>query len=215
MNRTTRLLAVTVVLAVTVAGCAPGESTPVVAAVSPSSVNDSRETILAENVAAARQDILDQFPDAAIPVVDRVRIITLSEYATVTAACLVELGLEAVVDGDSVRTLVLPAHELEQRLGFYVCQLKYPIDAKYTMELTSAQLRLLYAYLTESLIPCFEALGYSISEPPVEEAFVDTYYDELSWSPATEAHNQSVDSEDGNVEQLDALCPQVPDSVYG
>lgn len=92
----------------------------------------------------------------------------------------------------------------------YVCSVQYAIDPKYSQPLTDTDLGKLYDYYLSTLIPCIEANGFEIPDPPSRATFIDTYLD-TAWNPYAQIDGFSQAQWD----KLNQDCPQWPSGFYG
>lgn len=91
--------------------------------------------------------------------------------------------------------------------------LKYPLDPQYTQPLTDERLAIVYDYFVEELVPCLEAEGYPIPDPPSKAQFIDTYFSTENWHPFALAFGASRYSQE-EYYRVYALCPQWPPGFY-
>lgn len=152
-------------------------------------------------------------PDAELPTPERVRFILPEEWATTMQECLANQGFQSTVSGDG--GLEYEGVPTEQALALnvanYSCSLQYPVDPRYTAELSAYQLEYLYEYYVLDLVPCLEEEGVSVSEPPSFQKFRDTWETEDAWSPYSSVDPGSQSKWD----QLNKTCPQNPDDLFG
>jgi hypothetical protein len=136
-------------------------------------------------------------PDVAL-----IRLVTLDDWDEIQRACLQDEGfdVEETVDGQGVHyppieDLALAA---SLNLSIYTCEVKYPLDQKYTVPLTDGQLRDLYEYRSQGLVSCLDKEGY--------EVFVQTGG---SWSPY-----EDISVPDEDLKRIFESCPQALMSIY-
>lgn len=132
------------------------------------------------------------------------------EYFHRQADCLRAAGWDAQVNaaGDGLSVASLPQ---EQRPAFMqaLTECKERIGLPPPAEpLGDSEIRATYRYWLE-MRECLMDLGYTISEPPSQDAFVESW-STGPWSP----YNDVVDqASEGDWEELNRKCPQVPDTI--
>lgn len=148
------------------------------------------------------------FPADQRPTVERVRLVSVFERTEVIAQCLRDAGYPRVVavNGEVERGDIPEAQLGSYALSAFVCEASYPTDAMFDRPLTDAQIRELYRYRSTEQRECLEGLGYAISLPPAERAFVENYPERGGWNPMN-----SVPA--FGFEAAQAACPPVPDSL--
>jgi hypothetical protein len=159
-------------------------------------------------------ELTREYPEAKQPEVEFVRHLQQDEWATVQSGCMAEQGFPDVKptpDGGLSFGDVPDSQGEAFWTSRYICFLKFPLDPKYSGPLTEDRLKVLYDYYVSSLIPCLEAEGYAISDPPSKSVFIDQYQ-EASWSPYLDAMNPSSQQE---WYRINAACPQWPVDFYG
>ncbi|WP_159500333.1 hypothetical protein [Microbacterium sp. 18062] len=145
------------------------------------------------------------------PQVEASRLIDLSEWASTQAACLAEEGYNVSVTTDGEGLSYPPLTDAVAAAAFnmaiFTCEVRYPVDPKYTEPLTDERLRILYTYRSTTLIECLEDAGYPpSSSPPSKSVFIESGG---AWSPYEDI---SVAQE--RYAALSAACPQVPEDFY-
>jgi hypothetical protein len=195
-------------------GCAPTPATEVASIPLPvvEKLSDAALAELAEQDQDATLDmLLRQFPDAAVPLVERQRFIAPEESVTVMPECLTEEGFVTVGSADGSWTTEGRTEDAEKMaIATYICSSKFPIDPKYLVPLNDSQIAYIYRYQTEILTPCLEGAGYTVDAPPALEDFVASYFtDGGGWQPY-----EHVNAGDLTV-SLNVQCPQIPGHIYG
>lgn len=131
------------------------------------------------------------------------------DYGMVMARCLNEKGwnVSAVADG-GFETDTVPAEQMEQfQADIAQCQSVhgYSNDYLYTPERAES-------FFDASLetAECLRELGYSISDPPSRQAFVEALVNDEPppWYP----HHEAM-AAGGRLAELEAACPQPADTV--
>lgn len=161
----------------------------------------------------ALDDLLRDFPDAEVPDVERVRLVSLEEWPLAMAECLSAEGFGAVAEDGGLSASAPFGQELPYAIAYYVCSVEYPIDPRVMVPLVEDQIRYLYDYYTQVMTPCLEAEGYEVPEPPSRQTFVSTYGQPGSWAPYTLV-TEAVSSQE-EWDRINRLCTQTPVELYG
>ncbi len=206
----TSLLAVswtTVVAVSLLSGC--GVSTP-----QPESTTSfDAESFLAEQQLSERTALLEQYPDAIVPLpsdIDRIRLVDESEWAMTIAECLQSRGFTASSSNGGVSVGPLPpGQDSALAVAQYVCSVEYPVEP--TAPLTVDEVGLLYDYFVAELVPCLERNGQSIPDAPSREVFVDQYDSPNSWWPYSFVIPRGPDDD----RDLRSACPEYPAILGG
>lgn len=158
------------------------------------------------------QPVAAQFPDAVRPSVDVERYVSPDEWPEVWAECMSDQGFDATASNTGGVSGNVPAGQEEPAaIARYTCDVRFPTDPKYTAPLNDGQLDLLYTYFTDTLTPCLEKEGYQIQSAPSLARFKETYYSTSSWTP----YKDVIDAlGDRPFDDVDAICPQLPDNLY-
>lgn len=157
--------------------------------------------------------VVARFPDASRPDVQFERQVSSEEWSEVRIQCLAEQGFIAEPsEGGGVSGTVAEGQAEALAVARYVCDVRFPVDPRFTAPLTDSQLENLYSYFVGDLTECLEAEGYSIAPPPSLQVFLSTYYAPDSWSPYNEVIQNLGDR---SFADLDAGCPQLPADLYG
>jgi len=170
----------------------------------PSSASVSRES--------ARQDLLDSISDttpeiefpAEVPVIQWVTPEERIEYIDV---CMTESGFPQGSDGGYHSSAdQFAAFEI----AWYVCNGSYPLDERYVQPLSEAQIRLVYEYTRDVMIPCYNANGWPVdpSSLPSEDSWVQTWGTTDMWIPPDEPGSMDSDT----VNTFGEVCPLMPPS---
>jgi hypothetical protein len=148
--------------------------------------------------------LLAEYPDADVPTVQPIRVVTLLEWPEVFAQCVTDEGFPASAAADGgVDFEAIPAEQADaSALATFVCRERYPVDPS---EFEDPDLSGLYDYYTQELVPCLEAEGYEIPSPPSEQTFIDSY-----WTAAWIPYNFVEVTSDEEWTRLNAACPQHP-----
>lgn len=148
------------------------------------------------------------------PEVERVRFISEEERSEVQAQCLTNLGFPTTVQSDgSYQTNSTAEQDESLALASYTCELQYPVDLRYAQAFTRTQLKTIYTYYRDSLLPCLQGQGLDIGQLPSEETYVEgVTTGNAPWTPYDSVDLASVD-----VDALNKACPSMPasDVLYG
>ncbi len=196
--------------AASLVGCAPQERAPA-PNVEPLS-EAAREVAYRDHVLYERDRVEWLHPGAVIPDVERVRFVSATEWALAMAECMVGEGFQVTArpDGGIHAELVPPEQGEAQAIAFYVCSVRYPIDPIYLVPLAEDQMYYLYDYYVLELVPCLEAEGHAISEPPSWQVFRDGYLTD-PWSP----YSDLPPSDEDDWIAINEKCPQQPANLFG
>lgn len=154
------------------------------------------------------QRVVSQFPSAQRPEATVVREVGLSEWPAEQTRCLTEAGFEARVVDDSVSSTVPHGQEEAHALAQYVCEVSYPLRSSDALPQSDEQLRELYVYFVDELVPCLEGLGYNVGPVPSLTAFSERYYGEDPWTPYVVVGPMVPP---GDFAAVSAACPQSPE----
>ncbi|XBH22459.1 hypothetical protein V5R04_04340 [Jonesiaceae bacterium BS-20] len=168
-----------------------------------------------EYIAWAKEWYGDFYGLTDLPEVEFVRYVPSEELDFVIRQCVIDQGFPAP---DGVNFDVPQENQENMYLAQYICARQYAIDEKYLGEWTDEQTRLQYKWTVEYLIPCLEVRGHSISEPPSETAFIDSWNNGGAFFPFQQVA-LDVPGLEFSVEwdKLARACPQqIPLSIaYG
>ena len=187
--------------------CAPSEIRP------PELPDYDVETQAALDQQRNKDDLLEQFPEAVVPEVERIAFIGPDEWAETIAACLNEDGFSAVAQDGGLASAPTEGQELPFAIATYVCNAKYPINPRTNVELNDDQLRYLYEYYTQVLTPCLNEEGFDVPEPPSLQTYVSSWRAGSPWDP----YGLVVDALESDDEwtSINKKCPQTPDGLFG
>jgi hypothetical protein len=158
--------------------------------------------------------VASKHPGAERPDVEVIRVAQMDERPQLLATCMNEAGFPDVTvsaDGGVMSGEVSAEQSEAYDVAFYVCQTQYPLDPKYNEPLTDDQLSLLYEYYTGELSECLHGLGYTFSDPPSKQSFIDSYTT-APWGPWYESVQQVTS--DAEYDTLVRTCPQLPTNLY-
>lgn len=196
-------------LLATVAGCSSSPRPP--------ELPDYSAAELEAQTAADNQRALDallrDFPDAEVPNVERVRLVSLEEWPFAIAECLTAEGFVAIAEDGGFSSGAPFGQELPYALAYYVCSVEYPINPREMVPLVEDQIRYLYDYYTQVMTPCLEAEGYEVPPAPSQQTFVSTYGQPESWAPYTLVAEAASSQEEWD--RINRLCTQTPAGLFG
>lgn len=143
------------------------------------------------------------------PPTKMVRMISANELNTVWSDCMHEQGFDVSItfDGGQAPPIDLPDSQGDAyALANYICYAKYPVDQS-TYIFGDEQIRIVYMYYIDRLVPCLEANGYPVDDVPSEATFRATFQSD-PWTPykAVDAAKLS----DASWLSLNRSCPQQP-----
>lgn len=134
------------------------------------------------------------------------------EGLRIQTQCMIDLGWPYREDRDGGWVLELQvAQEDAFNLDSYVCQLQYPVAARYRQPWGESQHRARYAYLVDDYLPCVRSHGYSVAEPPTFEVFVEGDAAGSPWVPSSEVLPQvlaDIPERWASWDAFDDVCPQ-------
>jgi hypothetical protein len=160
-----------------------------------------------------RQQYLGAFGTVEVPEVERIRFISLDEWATVMADCLNVEGYEASAFNGALSTDAPEGQELPYALASYACSAKFPVNPRENTPLNEDQIRYLYEYYTQIATPCLEDLGITdLPEPPSMQSYISSYAGGPDWNIYDAAADQA---DEEKWLDLNEKCPQVPADLYG
>ena len=163
----------------------------------------------------------------SLPPVDAafVRFVHPDDAGSVLAGCLREQGFEATVEWDG--GVSYGSQSADQQPAMLVadfrCDVMFPVHPKYTMKHTETQIRIVYDFYVNELVPCLRAEGYDDIRPaPTWESFLSTYHSkEPHWFPfdAVSKRQEQLAADNGGVlpanshaewRRINEACPQGP-----
>ena len=139
------------------------------------------------NADQAWEQLLLQYPSAVRPQVTFGGYITDASEVAVMSACYTEQGVPiangypaGAKKGDKPSSIGAEADTEQEAIGAYVCNVEHPYRP--SPPPTAQQLGYLYDYLTEFLVPCYEANGITELPAPTRAAFVANWPHQ-NWFP--------------------------------
>ncbi len=152
-------------------------------------VSNTGTKVTAEDIAAHDAE-LKAFAESAgltdVPNVAVVRWVSPDEQTQTHASCLHDEGFDVTLEPDGSISADYPAdQDSAYDLASYVCLAKYPVDPKYTRPLNDIQIRRVYDYDVDVLVPCLEAAGYG-SDIPSWSVFHSKWIEGRPWNPAND-----------------------------
>lgn len=161
----------------------------------------------------ALDGLLGGFPDAEVPEVAQVRLVTLEEWPFAIAECLSAQGFLATAIDGGLSAGAPAGQEMPYAIAYYVCSVEHPINPRQMVPLVDDQIRYLYDYYTQVMTPCLEAEGYQVPDPPSLQTFMSSYGQPGSWAPYTLVA-EAVSSQE-EWDRINRLCTQTPAELYG
>lgn len=146
-------------------------------------------------------------PDVAL-----VRWVDLTDLAPTRVGCLAELGFAATaVDGAGIEYAKVPPSQADAlKAAIYTCEAKYSLHPYYQLPNLTAALSKLYDWYVNVSVPCLEAAGYDVSEPPSKDAWLAVASSGGAyWAPYADIPITAT----GPAEraELERSCPQGPE----
>lgn len=145
-----------------------------------------------------------------------VQFVEEDEWGTYQAKCMQDQGFEAEAsdDGRSVGGDLPPDDQMDAHWqATYRCRIAYPLHPRFDVPMTDEQIRIVYDYFVDELVPCLEKEGYDIEPAPSWETFRSQWGTPESWEPhsSVRAPNRQEHL------RIREDCPQRPPSedVYG
>ncbi|WP_167047114.1 hypothetical protein [Salinibacterium sp. ZJ454] len=147
--------------------------------------DEQAETLRLAQLDSAWERVVAAHPNAVRPDVTFAGFVTSEQHTEVVSACFTEMavpfGLSTDADG-TVNGMEWTTDLEEHAVGAYVCQARH--STRPTGPPTDAQLAWMYDYLTQFLVPCYEANGIENPPAPPREDFI-AGWPNLGWFPGT------------------------------
>lgn len=212
------VITVAVVAVLSLASCSSDRDEPTPpdrGTAAPSATTGEQGAVDESAVDAYLAQIADMYGIVNPPEVERVRVVSIQDQASVVAACLQDQGFNATANADGsweVETTSAQATSLD--MAEYTCVAQYPLDPEQTRPLTSDQKDVVADYLLVTLVQCLEAEGHPVDDVPSRETFLAGYTDSPPWNPYNELLPVLSNAE---LATLEAACPinTPPDLLYG
>lgn len=142
--------------------------------------------------------------------------VPVEEWASRQADCLSDSGFSArpnlqggVTFGD-----VPEGQRSALKEAAASCEIQYPVDPRIQMQLPTTRAANQYSFLVDTQYSCVLGLGYSVSDPPSEQVWMESYYSgAATWDPFSEAASQ-MGPGDHQLNELYQSCPPISESVY-
>lgn len=142
-----------------------------------------------------------------------VRFTSPEEQFELVKDCYTEHGFEVEEQGSVFSVDVPPGQRGAMNRVQYECLSRFPIADDYRQEFTGAEYEVIYAHYVETYIPCLEAQGYEVEEPPTRTVYLA---DPQGYHPMDSVERQvAADIGDGKLPSfgdLEERCPQQPPS---
>ncbi|WP_167456914.1 hypothetical protein [Microbacterium phyllosphaerae] len=155
-----------------------------------------------------REELAEGYGIDDPPSVEVVRLIRPEEWQETLMSCMKEQGYDVTPtpDGDGVQypDVSGEAQGRSLNIAIYTCDVKYPVSPKYTQPYNNGQLRFLYAFFIDDLVPCLKERGLTVEDVPSETAFLES---EGAWSPYN-----ALNLSDEDYKAANTACGNAPDS---
>lgn len=138
---------------------------------------------------------------------------TPEESARRVAACMHEGGFPVEVSPTGGLQYATPPESQQQawNVAMNTCIAEHPVDPSFSQDWTEPQLRLIYDYWDQYLIPCLEAHGHPVdlSTRPTKQSFVSAFHtgQRHDWWPFAQAMRGVPEEEQARVSET---CPELP-----
>ncbi len=119
------------------------------------------------------------------PKVPIVRVVPMSEATQAMIDCLNAAGFSTTLTDDKEGWTSTYGKDQKRAydLAAYTCLAQYPADpAQSSSRMTRDQKLIAYHYLTVTLVACLKDHGYTVTDLPSEQTFLDTW-DTAPWNP--------------------------------
>ena len=200
-----------VAAALALSGCSPTSTLP------PEQEDwDLSEEVLDAQYNALLSDLQVVYELPTRPEGDLVRYVSFEEWPNAQVDCLSGEGVSAQMDEQGgISFDGIPAEQQEAlRFAAALCASRYPVDPRHNMVLPRIRAEQQYRFLVETVMPCVEGLGYSVSSPPTMQTWLESYYASgWAWDPISEAGEQMAPGVEQSGE-LYRTCPTVSEAVY-
>lgn len=174
-------------------------------------------TTEAEKEAAQREQVERMAREAGTPELLQVRRMdwssTTLESSQKIGECMAAAGFPVEVTPTGALRYPTPPESQKRawNLAENTCAVKHPVDPAYAHDWTEPQLRLVYDYWDQYLIPCLEAQGLHVdtSSRPSKESFVTSFFtqDRHDWWPYS---TTMVGVSEEREAQIAQTCPELP-----
>ena len=165
-----------------------------------------------DEIAANRKKTLDFLAEEAgldpAPTVEIVRWIRAIDFAEVQGGCMKEEGWPVTTDNGTIVMDRLPDSQIQAyKASKYVCEAKFPVDAREVVQLSVSQWETMYDYKTQWVSKCLALQGYRVPTPPTRDVWVAAGDKAGAWDVYS-----LVPQDDWFKAQL--ACPAFPDFKY-
>jgi hypothetical protein len=173
---------------------------------------DEKAEVEAQLSQAAENSLLTDPPETEI-----VRLVSLADWPQTMVSCMTDAGFTVTVtpNGNGWTGEYGPDQEEAYNLASYICSAQFPIHPSQTGELSAEQKQKVYAYVSDTLVPCLKAEGYQTPGLPTEATFLAGFDDAPPWNPYTQIYATVTSSSE--LDRLEGLCPPntPPQLLYG
>lgn len=214
MQRSGRLMAAVVIIAVSVASAGCGGRGPSPEAGSGSTRMAAQDTVDRPGRAAALTSLADTLSIVDPPEIEVVRETSPFDFDQTQVDCLRAAGYDVSLgEGGGISFQLEAGDDFRQQfqMASYSCQAQYPLAEVYYAPLTAEQKEAYADYYLVELPHCLNERGVSFETPPSREVFLSQFDASGVWNPYSSA--QIIGSE---VSEVMAACPQMipPDRVW-
>lgn len=145
------------------------------------------------------------------PEVDVVREVSATDAAQVKVDCMIAAGYPVRVSQEGVLLDGEVSDARAYNLQMYVCEAQYPTDPRVGLVLPRVRAEMQYEYLTQSVVPCLENLGFRPERAPSRQVWLDSYYGSSvnQWDPFTAASGSVMD-----LERAYDACPSLAPGLF-
>jgi hypothetical protein len=167
--------------------------------------DEDREALRVANEDEQWQRLLSQYPNAVRPTVEFQGYGSGEAYYETLLACYEDRGVEGdrgVDEDGNLAGVGYSADTEAESIAAFVCQSTYPSEP--FARPTDEMLGYTYDYLTEFIVPCYEANGTVNPPAPSREEFV-VNWPHQNWFPVGPAEQGWVEGS-----SVDDVCPLLP-----
>jgi hypothetical protein len=175
----------------------------------PPLTSDEEYASYQRGIEAAWAELQARYPDATRPDAEFERFVTADEEGEVVGACLREQGILVEIDEHGWTVTVSPDEERSLGLALFVCSVRFPLSPNEHLPYTEAELRHIYRYFAEQLIPCLEARGYDLPAAPDYAEFRSRWWTDETWGPYADL--RETDAE--RFLAAEEACPPMPSDL--
>ncbi len=142
------------------------------------------------------------------PAVALIRFISPAELGQTMTACLSGKGIPATVvaNGFGYQVGDFPSSQNQAaNLAQFECSASYPIHPQYLLRKSHIALEREYHWMVSTQVPCYQAQGFSISQPPSMDVWIASYATG-AWGPDLDVE-KAIDHDASGWRTLNEACP--------